>query len=149
MLRNLLDHKWRLLGVLAMVGLLVMVRALEETLFYDPLLDYYKADFTALPWPEMDLAKLGLGLTFRYTANALLSVGIIFLIFKSQSLVRFTALLYVLFFVILLTAFFASMAFLPDDKMQLFYIRRFLIQPIFLLLFVPAFYFQQRTSAKK
>lgn len=149
MLRNLLEHKWRMLGVLAMVALLVMVRALEETLFYDPLLDYYKADFTALPWPEMDLAKLGLGLTFRYTINALLSVGIIFLIFKNQSLVRFTALLYVLFFVILLTAFFVSMAFFPDDKMQLFYIRRFLIQPIFLLLFVPAFYFQQRTATKK
>ena len=149
MLRNLLEHKWRVLGVLAMVALLVMVRALEETLFYDPLLDYYKADFTALPWPEMDLAKLGLGLTFRYTINALLSVGIIFLIFKNQSLVRFTALLYVLFFVILLTAFFVSIAFFPDDKMQLFYIRRFLIQPIFLLLFVPAFYFQQRTATKK
>lgn len=149
MLRNLLDHKWRVLGVLALVALLVMVRALEETLFYDPLLDYYKRDFTALPWPEMDLAKLGIGLTFRYAVNALLSVGIIFLIFKNQSLVRFTALLYVLFFVVLLAAFFASMVFFPDDKMQLFYIRRFLIQPILLLLFVPAFYFQQRTSVKK
>lgn len=149
MLKNLLEHKWRLMGVVVLIALLVGVRGSEDVLFYDPLLDYYKADFTALPWPEMDLSRLGLGLTFRYALNALLSVGIIHLLFNNVNLARFTAVLYVVFFVVLMVAFFASMAFFPDDKMQLFYIRRFLIQPIFLLLFVPAFYFQERVSGKK
>jgi exosortase F-associated protein len=40
------------------------------------------------------------------------------------------------------------MAVADDDKMLVFYIRRFIIQPIFLLLFVPAFYFQQLASKK-
>ena len=30
------------------------------------------------------------------------------------------------------------------NKMNLFYIRRFIIQPIFLILFIPAFYYQKK-----
>ncbi|MFY7758816.1 MAG: exosortase F system-associated membrane protein, partial [Flavobacterium stagni] len=34
-------------------------------------------------------------------------------------------------------------------KVELFYLRRFLIQPLFLLLFVPAFYYQKRIKHPK
>ncbi|WP_374707786.1 exosortase F system-associated protein [Flavobacterium sp. J372] len=32
------------------------------------------------------------------------------------------------------------------NLLALFYIRRFLIQPLFLILFIPAFYYQRRNS---
>jgi len=148
MLREILKHKSAGVAVIVLVFLLACVRAFEDVLFYDPLLDYYKTDFTSLPWPEMNLFKLSLGLFFRYALNAILSLGIIYAIFRNRSLVRFTAWLYAIFFILLIVAFFAALAFAEDNKMLLFYIRRFIIQPIFLLLFIPAFFFQERVSKK-
>jgi exosortase F-associated protein len=141
------NNKLRWLAVAAMALLLAGVRAFEDILFYDPLLDYYKTDFTALPWPEMDSFRLSVSLFFRYFVNTVLSLGILYAIFRSMSTVKFATLLYVLFFVVLIFAFFIAMAF-DTDKMLVFYIRRFLIQPMFLLLFVPAFYFQERAAKK-
>lgn len=148
MLKKLLEHKTRTVAVIGLVFLLACVRAFESRLFYDPLIGYYKTDFTSMPWPEIDMARLSLGMFLRYFANTALSLGIIYIIFKNGALVRFTALLYAIFFVVLIAAFFVAWAFADDDKMLLFYIRRFIIQPIFLLLFVPAYYFQERVSKK-
>jgi exosortase F-associated protein len=141
-------NKKRIAVLVGLVVLLACVRAFEDVLFYDPLLDYYKSDFTSLPWPEMNLFWLALSLFFRYSLNTILSLAIIYTLFKSGSLVRFTAILYTLFFIVLIIVFFVTMAVADDDKMLVFYIRRFIIQPIFLLLFVPAFYFQQLASKK-
>lgn len=134
--------------VAVLIGGLVLVRAFEDVLFYDPLLAFYKSDFTNQPWPEMDLFRLSLSLFFRYFLNTVLSLGIIYCLFRNAGLVKFTVLLYAIFFVLLIVAFFAAMAFAEADKMYLFYIRRFIIQPIFLLLFVPAFFFQERAQKK-
>jgi exosortase F-associated protein len=47
-------------------------------------------------------------------------------------------------FVILITAFFCILYFFKNqENLLLFYVRRFLIQPLFLIVFVPAFYFQK------
>jgi exosortase F-associated protein len=52
--------------------------------------------------------------------------------------------LYVFFFLILISSFFVIMYYYGEhNKFILFYIRRFLIQPIFVLLFVPAFFYQK------
>jgi exosortase F-associated protein len=54
---------------------------------------------------------------------------------------------YLLFFIILISLFFIVLFFFGEtNKMTLFYIRRFLIQPIFLLLFLPAFYYQKKIN---
>lgn len=83
----------------------------------------------------------------RYLLNSAISLGIIYLIFFDTKLTVFAAWLYFLFFILLISAFLA-LYMLPDEphKMYLFYVRRFLIQPILLLLFVPAFYFQKLHS---
>jgi exosortase F-associated protein len=39
--------------------------------------------------------------------------------------------------------FFIVYFFNSDQNLILFYVRRFLIQPLFVILFVPAFYFQK------
>ena len=127
-----------------LVLLLVLVRAYEDALFYDPFLDYFKSDYNNLPLPETDFLKLFFGLFFRYFLNSIISLAIIYVLFKKIEEIKFASLLYLVFFVIFVVAFFFALStFGETNKMGLFYIRRFLIQPIFLLLFIPSFYYQR------
>jgi len=149
MLKNLLNYKFRILATLVLVFALAIIRAYEDFLFYDPFLNYFKSDYTNLPLPETERVSLFLNLLLRYSLNTALSMLVIHVIFKKMELVVFALVLYAIFFVILASGFFITLEFIGDEnKMMLFYIRRFLIQPIFLLLFIPAFYFQERASTK-
>lgn len=137
------DKKRILLLILAFSGL-VFIRAFESQLFYDPFLQFFKYDYQNKPLPSFDTIKLFLGLFFRYVLNTFLSLGIIYLLFKQIHLVKFSALLFLGLFVILMLLFFMVLHFFKQpDYLALFYLRRFLIQPIFLVLFIPAFYYQQ------
>jgi exosortase F-associated protein len=146
MLQKLLNNKLKIALVSLLVIFLALIRAYENALFYDPFLDYFKADYQNLPLPEIENSSLFLGLLFRYFLNSILSLVIIYVIFKDVEAVKFASILYVLFFVILAAAFFLVLSFDEPSKMVLFYIRRFLIQPILLLLFLPAFYFQKQNN---
>jgi exosortase F-associated protein len=70
-------------------------------------------------------------------------------VFKDSELVKFSSVLYLIFFLILIMAFFSVMyVFGEKNNLALFYIRRFIIQPLFVVLFVPAFYYQARMAKK-
>jgi len=130
-----------------LVILLVLVRAYEDDLFYDPFLNYFKSDYYNLPLPETNNLQLLFGLFFRYFLNSMLSLGIIYVLFKDFDAVKFASMLYLFFFIIFVIAFFFVLSYFGEtNKMTLFYIRRFLIQPLFLLLFLPSFYYQKRTE---
>jgi exosortase F-associated protein len=145
MLEKLLNHKIRIALAMLLVMLLVLVRAYEDRLFYDPLLNYFKSDYNNLAVPEMNKLKLFMGLLFRYFLNSLFSLAIIYLLFKDFQGLKFASIMYLILFVILVIIFFFTISYFEgDNKMVLFYIRRFLIQPIFLLLFLAAFYYQKQ-----
>ncbi len=147
MLRKLFNHKVRIFLSLVFVIILILVRAYEDNLFYDPFLNYFKTDYFNFPLPVINNFQLFLGLFFRYFLNTLCSLGIIYVLFKDFEAVKFAAILYLLFFIILIIAFFLGLYYFGQaHKMTLFYIRRFLIQPLFLLLFLPAFYYQKQTN---
>jgi exosortase F-associated protein len=147
MLQKLLNHKVRIALAILLVLLLVLVRAYEDNLFYDPFLNYFKAGYYNLPLPEIDNFQLFFGLFLRYFLNTALSLAIIYVLFKDIEAVKFASILYLAFFIILVVAFFFVFSFFGEtNKMALFYIRRFLIQPIFLLLFLPAFYYQKQNN---
>jgi exosortase F-associated protein len=75
----------------------------------------------------------------------MISLGILWLLFKEGKFIKFSVLLYAFFGTILMISFFFVLVkFGSTNKMNLFYIRRFIIQPIFLILFVPAFYYQEK-----
>ena len=131
--------------LIVLVGLLIAVRAFEEILFYDPFISYFKTEFFNLPYPKMHIGKLFLSLGFRYGINSLLSVAIIYVLFKDVSKVKFASILLGIFFLVLALLMLFLLFFLTEKHaMTLFYVRRFLIQPVFLLLFIPAFYYQQK-----
>lgn len=133
------------LFVIILIGLLVAVRAFEDILFYDPFINYFKLEFHNQLYPEYDAVKLFLNLSGRYLINSIITLGIIYLIFKDLSKVKISSIILSLFFLILIGLMFLFLFFFTEKQaMILFYVRRFLIQPLFLLLFIPAFYYQQR-----
>ncbi|MES2805778.1 MULTISPECIES: exosortase F system-associated protein [unclassified Flavobacterium] len=147
MLQKILNNKLRFVQFLLLVVLLVLVRTFENQLFYDPFLDFFKKDFAKLRLPSFDSTQLFLGLLFRYTLNTVISLGIIYVIFKDVAMVKFAFVLYYFFFMILIVAFFYIVYFANENSnWVLFYVRRFLIQPIFVLLFVPGFYYQKQNK---
>lgn len=144
MLKEIGNNKKRVLLLIFSVFGLVLIRAFENQLFYDPFLQFFKYDYQNKPLPFFDVTKLFLSLFFRYSLNTILSLVIIYLLFKQLQLVKFSAFLFVVLFVVLLVLFYCVLHFFEQpDYLVLFYLRRFLIQPLFLVLFVPAFYYQQ------
>jgi exosortase F-associated protein len=137
----------KILVVLFLIGLLIAVRTFESILFYDPFMDYFKAEYANLSYPQLDSILFYLNLIFRYTLNSVISVLILYVIFEDIVMVKFSGSLLLMFLIILLFSMFLLLNYSDESqKMILFYVRRFLIQPIFLLLFIPAFYYQKKTA---
>lgn len=122
----------------------VCIRLFEDVLFYDPFLNYYRHDFQNINLPELNDFKIALHFTLRYFLNAILSVVLLWVLFKDKSLINFSSFLYLLLFLCLLLTFFFVLFYCGNSgKMGLFYIRRFLIQPLFIIIFIPAFWYQK------
>ena len=144
MLKNLLKNKGRVVVGVFLLLLLIAIRAFENTIFYDPFLDYFKSEYANLPLPQTNPIKLFLSLGFRFYLNSMISLALLYVIFKDTKIIKFSIFLFSIFGIILMVSFFFTLKFFPTEKMTLFYLRRFIIQPIFLILFVPAFYYQKK-----
>ncbi|MCR9181300.1 MAG: exosortase F system-associated protein [Flavobacteriaceae bacterium] len=138
----------KLTGIVFLFGLLILVRLFEADLFYDPLLTFFKQDYLHSKVPDVEFGKLMLHTAFRFGINTLISLLILYVAFKDKGIVKFSSVLYLIAFVIL----FSWMAWLvanasPESNYNiLFYVRRFLIQPLFVLLFLPAFYYHKQKT---
>lgn len=145
MLQQHLQNKKKVAQVSFLVLLLILIRAFENTLFYDPFLNYFKSEYANLPFPEISVVKLFLSLGFRFYLNSVISLFLLYVIFNDGKMVKFSILLYMILGSVLMISFFFVLKFFGEEsKMTLFYIRRFIIQPIFILLFIPAFYYQKQ-----
>jgi exosortase F-associated protein len=128
---------------------LILVRAFESKLFYDPFLEFFHGEIQNKPLPDYDGFRLFLGLFFRFLINSVITILIIYLLFKETSIVKLSSFLLVVLFIVLITILFLILNFSTQpDYLFVFYIRRFLIQPLFLILFVPAFYYQKSVNNK-
>lgn len=144
MLTLLVKNKVKLFWSLFLILLLVLIRAFEETLFYDPFLNYYKSEYARLPFPEINIFKLFFSLGMRFYLNSVISLLLLYVIFKDTKIVKFSMLLYMILGSVLMISYIFVLTFFGEEnKMTLFYIRRFIIQPIFILLFIPGFYYQK------
>ena len=132
--------------ILILLVLIISIRFFENTLFYDPLIAYYKTDFLSHNLPELQYVKLFFSYLFRFGLNAVLAIVILVLLFTKQTVYQFTTRFYLLAFIVLIVLFFIVLHFFSEHVQFLFYIRRFLIQPLFLLLLIPAFYYQEKMN---
>jgi exosortase F-associated protein len=126
---------------------LVAIRGFAKEIFYDPLQIYFYNDYLYSKLPELDNSRLLFFMSLRYTINSLVSLLIIWVIFKKKRYVKFSVFFYVVTFIVLIIVFgyFLNQKF-ESGYLLPFYIRRFIIHPVFLLLLLPAFYYQKLNS---
>ncbi|MBD0836128.1 exosortase F system-associated membrane protein [Aestuariibaculum suncheonense] len=128
--------------ILILFGVLILIRAFENLLFYDPYLTFFKNDYLYIDSPRREVLKLVFFTSFRFWLNTLVSLGILYLFFKEWSLIKFSVLFYAIAYIVLILVF---IYFIINPKQEDYYLffnfRRFLIQPIILLVLLPAFYY--------
>ncbi len=142
MLKQIKNNWLSAILVAMLVGALVCVRAFEQQLFSDPLLYFFKGQTSQKSLPNIDNLSISITYLFRFAINSVISLAIIFVIFRNWNQVKFASILYVVFFIILMSVLLLFLSF-DDSKfyMIIFYVRRFIIQPLLLILFLPAFYY--------
>ena len=137
----------RFIYLLILFLLIVLIRYFENILFYDPYLDFFKNDYLYIDSPRQETLKLVLNTSFRFLLNTLFSLGILYVVFKSKSVIKFSIFIYFLGYLFLLAAFLFFVVNPRQEDYYLFFnIRRFLIQPIILLVLLPAFYYHKLTQ---
>ncbi|WP_292942778.1 exosortase F system-associated protein [Olleya sp. UBA1516] len=124
--------------------LLALIRWFENELFYDPYLSFFHNDYLYMDSPRQEVFKLVVNTSFRYFLNTIISLLILYAFFKEKSLITFASIIYLVSFIVLIMCY---LYFVLDPKQENYYIffnlRRFLIQPIILLLLFPAFYYNK------
>ncbi|WP_347922769.1 exosortase F system-associated protein [Pontimicrobium sp. SW4] len=138
-------HKWlKYILILVLVFLLALIRFFEDYLFYDPYLQFFENDYLYIDSPRRETLKLVLFTTLRYILNSIISISILFIAFKSKSVVKFATIIYVIAYLFLLAAFLYFVINPKQEDYYLFFnIRRFLIQPLILVVLLPAFYYNK------
>lgn len=123
---------------------LISVRMLEDQLFYDPFLDYFHEANKNAKFPHFEWGKLILNHLFRFFLNLMLSALIIHFIFKNKqwTIQAIVLMLLVFVFTFSLYLYCISTEF-EIGYLFSFYMRRFVIQPIILLLIIPLFYYRK------
>jgi exosortase F-associated protein len=128
--------------LLLLFGLLILIRVFENELFYDPYLTFFQNDYLYIDSPRREVFKLTAFTSIRYWLNTFISLGIIYVVFKDKSIIKFSTLIYIFSFVVLILIY---LYFVINPKQEQYYLffnmRRFLIQPIILLVLLPAFYY--------
>ncbi|MDT0651017.1 exosortase F system-associated membrane protein [Autumnicola edwardsiae] len=137
-----MKQKRKITGISVLVVLLVMVRYFENELFYDPLIHFYQRDYLHSQIPKFDFWPLVLNVFLRFTVNTTISLAIIYVAFLDKNILKFSALLYGILFILAGSIFIYLLLNIENEHfLALFYVRRFLIHPVFILILLPAFYY--------
>ena len=137
--------KYILLFVLFL--LLILIRVFEDVLFYDPYLMFFQNDYLYIDSPRREVLKVTLFTTLRYVLNSAISLGVLYVVFKDKSIIKFSAIIFVLAFVILIAIYLYFVVNPRQEDYYLFFnVRRFIIQPIILMVLLPAFYYHKLKS---
>lgn len=133
--------------VSALILLLMLIRFFEDVLFYDPYLTFFKNDYLYIDSPRREVAKLVAFTVLRYALNTLVSLAILFVVFKDKSIIKFSGLIYGIAFAVFMTIYLYFVINPKQEDYYLFFnVRRFLIQPLILILLLPAFYYHKLKS---
>ena len=132
-------------GIFGLIG----VRILEDRLFYDPFLSYFHEADKSVSFPAFVWGKLIISHLFRFILNLFFSCLIIHFMFKNKEWTFQGAILISIIFAIT----FPIYLYCIYDRFETgylfsFYMRRFVIQPLILLLIVPMFYYRKQVLRK-
>ena len=130
-----MKKRFKLILIVFLFLLLVLVRAFGADIFYDPFITYFKGDYLDQPIPDYNTLKLWMHIIIRYLINMIISLGIIYVAFQKKGLVRFSIKFYIAAFIVLGSFYFILLQFeMINGHLFTFYVRRFLIHPVFVLI---------------
>ena len=136
---------FRYSGIIVAFFLLICIRFFEDKLFYDPFLDFFKGNYKVNEIPKFVWEKLIISHFFRFLLNLFFSALVIHFMFLNkkwtQQAIVLIALAFLFFFPIYLWCLYTKM---EIGFLFTFSVRRFVIQPIILLLIIPIFYYRKK-----
>lgn len=133
------------LGIFGLIG----VRIFEEQLFYDPFLKYFhEANKNAL-FPDFVWGKLIWNYFLRFFLNLIISAAVIYFLFRNKNWTFQAVILIVLVFAITFSLYlYCIYTRFEIGYLFSFYMRRFVIQPLILLLIIPLFYYRKHLTVQ-
>lgn len=134
----------QILLIVAGAAGLIGVRVLQEDLFYDPMLQYFLGADRKAEFPEFNWTKLILSHLLRFLLNLVFSAIIIHGFFLNGKWTLQGVVLICLVFAVTFPIYLycVSTGF-EIGYLFSFYMRRFVIQPLILLLVIPMFYYRK------
>lgn len=145
-----MDNRIIKIGLIGLMFIVLIAVRYFESFFYDPLQAYFEYDYLHHSLPEINKGKLFLHITLRYIINSIISILIIWIAFRKKNNVLFTLYFYIVVFIVLIVALWIALSTQFENQYLFgYYVRRFLIHPIFILLLLPAFYYQKKNTASQ
>lgn len=139
----------KILLVVTLLFALIILRGVYSNLLYDPFINYFKFNYLYEGFPELNKLQYFSTISIRYLLNSTISLLIIYFFFNTKEVVVIAAKIYLVVFIVLNAIFFIELEFnFSNSYLVLFYVRRFLIHPLLLLVLLPAFYYQFLTKKK-
>lgn len=137
-----------LLVILGIAGL-IAVRFFEDKIFYDPFLAFFRDELKGNAFPKFDDVKLIFSYLLRFGLNLVFSAIIIQNLFRNKIWTKQAVVLMLLVFAIVFPIYlYCIYTDFKIGNLFSFYIRRFVIQPMTLLLIVPIFYYRKHLLTK-
>ena len=134
-----------IIGILGLIG----VRMVENQIFYDPFLDYFHTANKNAVFPNFEWIKLILSHLFRFVLNLTFAALIIYGFFKRKDwTVQGIVLMLIVFAITFPLYLYAVSTKFEIGYLFSFYMRRFVIQPLIVLLIIPMFYYRQSIEKK-
>ncbi|MDH3381293.1 MAG: exosortase F system-associated protein, partial [Flavobacteriaceae bacterium] len=116
---------FQILIIVILVAFLAIIRSFSTEIFYDPLTLFYKHDYLSSSLPDFDLIKLSINIVYRYTLNSIISLAIIYMLFKRKDFVYFSVWVFIIgFFVFIIPFYFFIENYEKENYLLLFYVRR-------------------------
>lgn len=136
--------------VIAGIAALIGVRVVEDQIFYDPFLEYFGQADKKASFPEFEWLPLILNHFFRFLLNLIFSAVIIHFMFRK---LKWTVQAIVMMMIVFAVTF-PIYLYCIHTKFEIgylfsFYMRRFVIQPLILLLIIPLFYYRKQLLERK
>lgn len=142
---------WNIRQRLAIIAIgavgLVLMYTLQRQLFYDPLQDFvYNSVIDNRP--QIDAVKFIVGKVVRYVLNDVFAIFILMGIFADKKYLRLAVGVFLFGLVVMLPIYFiAVFYFLPEVFSFLNHIHRLILNPVLMLMLIPAIYYQKSREA--
>lgn len=134
------------LATIAIFGL-ISVRMVEDQIFYDPFQAFFHLANKHAPFPDFNWMPLILNYLFRFGLNLILSAAVVYFLFKNKKWTLQAVVLMLIVFAITFPLYLYCIHTQFDiGYLFSFYMRRFVIQPLILLLIIPLFYYRKHVQ---